>query len=206
MRIRSYYSDNEILTSLYTFGKEWQLPDGIEYKGLYHKYIPTGEVYTEGTWNRNKSVKLTEYIEIPEYSKLYRKIKSDIKIGTESPVPIVSFKPTLQDYSTGYINRYFLKRVNNDLIYEVDDIQYYDQLSNVIDLHLYTGAIVKWFITGETTDTTSGVAIVPGVITKNKQAIREAEKQISGISKLVTNLLQYYEDTDYVVPKDINEY
>ncbi len=206
MRIRSYYSDNEIIPNLYTFGKEWQNPDGTEYVGLYHKYITTDEIYTEPTWNQNKSVKLSEYTEIPPAVKLYKKLNSNIVIGTQTITALFSFKPTLQDYSTGYITRYFLKKVNEDVIYEVDDIHYFDHLSNVIDVHLYNGTAVTWYITGDTTDTINGTTTIPGVITKNRQAIKDAEKDVPGISKLITNLLEYYEDTDYVVPKDINEY
>ena len=36
-RIKTYYNDSEIVTDLYTFGKEWQLQNGAEYIGLYHK-------------------------------------------------------------------------------------------------------------------------------------------------------------------------
>ena len=206
MRIRSYYSDNEIIPNLYTFGKEWQRPDGTEYTGLYHKYITTDEIYTEPTWNQNKSIKLSEYSEISPTIKLYKKLNPNIKIGTQTITALVSFKPTQENYSTGYITRYFLKKVNEDLIYEVDDIQYFDQLSNIIDLRLYNGTSVNWYITGETTDTVNGTTTAPGVITKNRQAIKDAETLVPGISKLVTNLLEYYEDTEYIVPKDINEY
>jgi hypothetical protein len=205
MRIRSYYSDNEILFNLYTTGKEWQLQDGTEYKGLYHKYITTNEVYTEGSWNRDTSVKLIEYKEIPAQVKIYNKLKPDIKIGTQSVNILFTVSPTLSDFTTGYITRYFLKKINEDYIYEVDDLQYYDQLSNVIDLHLYIGVSIKWYITGELIDTVNGSITVPGIITKNKQSLRDAEKQLPGISKLITNLSQYYTDTDYIVPKDINQ-
>jgi hypothetical protein len=206
MRIRSYYSDNEIIPNLYTFGGEWQLQDGTEYKGLYHKYIPTDEIYTEGTWKIDKSVKLIEFTKIPAEVKLYKKIKTDIKIGTQSIIPLTTaYKPSADDYATGYITRYFLKKYNQSLIYEVDDIQYFNHLNNIIDVHLYIGAIVKWYITGETVDTINGTIKTPGVITKNKQSLKEAEKQLIGISRLVTNLTQYYTDTDYIVPADINK-
>ena len=206
MRIRSYYRENEIIPNLYTFGAEWQTPDGVEYKGLYHKYIPTNEVYTQSNWNRFTSVKLIEFKEIPESVKLYNKIKSDIEIGTQSIIPLLTYKPTSADYTKGFITRYFLKKVNENFIYEVDDIQYYDRLSNVIDLHLYSGAIVTWFIAGETVDVVNGNITTQGVVTKNKLALKQAETQIPGISKLIINVLQYYSDIDYIVPKDINEY
>lgn len=207
MRIRSYYSDNEIIPNLYTFGKEWQTPDGTEYIGLYHKYITTDEIYTEPTWDQNKSVELLEYTEIPPEVKLYKNLmNSNVIIGTQTITALTSFKPTQENYSDGYITRYFLKKVNEDLIYEVDDIQYFDQLRNVIDVHLYDGAAVKWYITGETVDTVNGSTTTLGVITKNRKAIKDAEPIVPGISKLITNLLEYYEDTTYVIPTDINEY
>lgn len=205
MRIRSYYNDNEILSNLYTFGGEWQTQDGVEYKGLYHKYIPTGEIYTEGKWNQNTSKKLVKLEKLSADAKIYRSLRPDIKIGTQTILPLFTYKPQPSDYTTGYITRYFLKKVNEDYIYEVDDIQYYDQLGNVIDLHLYTGAIVKWYISGETNDVVRGNVTTYGVINKNKKALKDAELQMPGISKLVTDVLQYYSDTDYIVPSDINE-
>lgn len=205
MRIRSYYNENEIIPNLYTFGGEWQTTDGVEYKGLYHKYIPTDEVYTQSNWNRFTSVKLIKFKEIPADVKLYNKIKTDIQIGTQPVIPLLTYKPTPEDYTKGFITRYFLKKINENFIYEVDDIQYYDQLSNVIDLHLYSGAIVTWFISGETADVVNNNITTQGVITKNKLALKQAEKQIPGISKLITNVLQYYSDTEFVVPADINE-
>ena len=90
MRIRSYYSDSEIIPNLYTFGKEWQLTDGSEYKGLYHKYKSTGEIYTEAVWNQRSSVSLSEYKELSASIKLYRKLKSDIQIGTTIGAIIVT--------------------------------------------------------------------------------------------------------------------
>jgi hypothetical protein len=205
MRIRSYYSDSEIIPNLYTFGNEWQLTDGSEYKGLYHKYKSTGEIYTEAVWNQRSSVSLSEYKELPASVKLYRKLKSDIQIGTATINPLVAYTPTPQEYSVGYITRYFLKKCNEDLIYEVDVTQYTNQLTSVIDSHLYISAAITWFITGETVDVTTNNVKTRGVISKNRQSIRNTENQMPGITRLLKNLLQYYTDTDYVVPRDINK-
>jgi len=45
---------------------------------------------------------------------------------------------------------------------------------------------------------------VPGVIELNTKEIQRMEQTLPGISKKLTNPLQYYTDTDFVVPRDIN--
>ena len=64
MRQKQIYKESEITTDLYTWGEEWQTEDGVEYKGLYHKYT-TGEIYTQPVWNELSSKKLVKY-QIPD--------------------------------------------------------------------------------------------------------------------------------------------
>ena len=49
----------------------------------------------------------------------------------------------------------------------------------------------------------NGVTI-KSVSEKNDDQIASAAKTISDISKKLTNLTEYYSDTTYIVPKDIN--
>jgi hypothetical protein len=76
MRIKSYYSANEIVNNLYTSGQELMTTDNVEYVGLYHKYT-TSEVYSQPMWDKNKSVKLIKYKDLPESVIEYNKL-SDI--------------------------------------------------------------------------------------------------------------------------------
>jgi hypothetical protein len=46
--------------------------------------------------------------------------------------------------------------------------------------------------------------LAPGVVEKNFQEIRKAEMELPGISLILTNPIQYYSDSDFVIPKDIN--
>ena len=43
---------------------------------------------------------------------------------------------------------------------------------------------------------------MPGVKAKNKKAITKSK--IPGLSAKLTNLLEFYTDTDFLVPADIN--
>jgi hypothetical protein len=50
MRLKLYYTTDEITNNLYTSGMQYMLQDNTEYRGLYHTYL-TGEVYTGATWD-----------------------------------------------------------------------------------------------------------------------------------------------------------
>ena len=69
---------------------------------------------------------------------------------------------------------------------------------------MYKTAELTWTITGATQDTKKGVVMVPGVVTKNLQQIKLATKQIPELKTILTNPLQFYTDTDYIAPVDIN--
>ena len=57
MRLKLYYTTDEITNNLYTSGMQYMLQDNTEYRGLYHTYL-TGEVYTGATWDSKTSKKL----------------------------------------------------------------------------------------------------------------------------------------------------
>ena len=200
-RLKLKYSVNEITNNLYTFGKEWMTEDDVEYIGLYHTYT-TGEVYTRPVWDEQLSKKLVEYTDTTTSVYKYNKLKPNIKVTHKSIQPyqvIVS----ATDYKTGYITRYFAKKQNENLIIEVNASQYADWDSAKIDNVLYDMIQIKWWVSGNINDI-SGVVNVPGVKTKNKQAVQSAEIKMPGISLKLSNYTQYYADTTVVVPKDIN--
>ena len=194
MRLRSYYNDSEILANQYTFGQEWQLEDGNEYIGLYHMYIPTGEIYTMGKWSPRDSKKLVKYINLPESVKQYKKIKPDVVTKYDS-VSNQMIQVTNDDYAIGYITRYFIKKYNENYISEINKIQYANWGAKKIDPNLYTAISITWYITGEINDVKTSISTIPGVFNKNKKEVLLAELTIPGITKLITNYLQYYQDT-----------
>ena len=201
MRIKSYYSPNETVNNLYTVGQELMTTDNVEYVGLYHKYT-TGEIYSQPTWNKNKSVKLIKYKEQPDSVIEYNKI-SDIEIKYKS-FNTYNVVITNENIKAGYVDRFIFKRVNEDKFYEVNSDTYNAYTNNDIDPNLYLAVKIKWYITGNVNDISRGNIQIPGVYTNNRNELQVAERTISGISTYLTDLLQYYVDTDNITPKDIN--
>jgi len=201
MRIKSYYSPNETVNNLYTVGQELMTTDNVEYVGLYHKYT-TGEIYSQPTWNKNKSVKLIKYKEQPDSVIKYNKISNiEIKYKSFNTYNVVI---TNENIKAGYVDRFIFKRVNEDKFYEVNSDTYNSYTNNDIDPNLYLAVKIKWYITGNVNDTSRGNIQIPGVYTNNRNELQVAERTISGISTYLTDLLQYYVDTDNITPKDIN--
>ncbi len=81
---------------------------------------------------------------------------------------------------------------------QIDDLE-----SNIIDPNLYKSIKIKWYISGPLQDTGTTI-ITRGVLTKNQLAVNAAEKKMIGISNRLLNLSEYYYDTDFKVPIDIN--
>lgn len=201
MRIKSYYSANEIVNNLYTTGQELMTTDNVEYVGLYHKYT-TGEIYSQPTWNKNKSVKLIKYKEQPESVIEYNKI-SDIEIDYKS-FNTYNVAITKENINNGYVDRFIIKRANDNIFYEVNSDTYDMYTREDIDPVLYLAVKFKWYITGNINDVRQGNILIPGVKSNNYKELQTAEKTVPNITSYLTNLLQHYVDNDNVTPKDIN--
>ena len=201
MRIKSYYSANEIVNNLYTTGQELMTTDNVEYIGLYHKYT-TGEIYSQPTWDKNKSVKLIKYKDQPESVIEYNKI-SDIEINYKS-FNTYNVAITKENINTGYVDRFIIKRANDNVFYEVNSDTYDMYTREDIDPVLYLAVKFKWYITGNINDVRQGNILIPGVKSNNYKELQTAEKTVPNITSYLTNLLQHYVDNDNVTPKDIN--
>jgi len=94
----------------------------------------------------------------------------------------INIVPTDNDYSYGYIERYFAKQTNNSnsIIIEIDKTQYDIALTSVNCI--YSVGSLFWKITGTIKD----------IIDYNNKSIIDADKIFSGIKKLLEkNLLQF---------------
>lgn len=201
-RLRLHYSKDEIINDQYTYGNEWMYEDSTQYIGPYHQYT-TGEVYTGAAWDVSTSRKLIEYQDMTSLSYRYKQIKSDIQTKYDSfNNYLVELK--YDDYITGYVNRYFFKKVNDGVITEISKLTYDDYNGSKIDKNLYTAIQVKWVISGklETTQT-DGITTI-SVADQNRKILISAERQMSGISVKLNNLIEYYTNTEFKVPADIN--
>jgi hypothetical protein len=202
MRQRLHYTPSQITKNLYTTGSEWMTDDQREYIGPYHTYI-TGEVFTETEWVPTKSKKLVALVIESDATKKYKELKT-VQTSFKTPntfIPVV----TEADRKAGFITRYFLKKVNQQQIIEVDSTQYTSWQTREIDNNIYSGVQIKWTITGPMQDTFQNGVLTKGVVTKNIEAMRTVETKFPEIFDVLTNPIQYYSDTDFLVPNYINE-
>lgn len=200
-RKKRYYTADEIKTALYTFGSEWMYRDGTEYVGLYHRYISTSEVYTEAEWNAKTSKILIPYVNISDETAVYKKL-NDYKTAYKSPVKYF-VTLTADNIKAGSIKRYFLVKSNDSQVVEVDKNQF-NNVGNSINPDMYQKIVVTWFISGNIQTTTSNDVKTLGVLEKNQQAIKIATKNSPAMRDYLTNPLEFYIDTDLVIPSDIN--
>ena len=201
MRIKAFYSANETITNLYTTGQEWMTADNKEYIGLYHKYS-TGEVYTQPKWNVDKSKKLIKYKVLDSTITEYNNITT-VKLNYDS-FKTYNIKITRQNIDDGFINRFILKKINENKFYEVDNETYESYTKKKIDPSLYIGVKIKWTISGPLQTNRTGPIVILSVRDKNIAEIEKAEKEIPGLSIYLNNPLQYYTDNDFISPADIN--
>lgn len=201
MRQKAYYTADETFYNLYTTGQEWMTEDLVEYKGAYHSYV-TGETYTESTWRPGVSVKLIKF-EQPDPNTIQYKKLNDVNVKYKS---IVSFYPviTKADLVAKYITRYFIKKINETTIIEIDQSQYNDWVNKKIDPNLYVAVKIQWQIAGSLTSRNANGAVMPSVAASNQQRVNVAERTMPGISTKLNNLIEFYSDTDFIVPIDIN--
>ena len=202
-RLKLYYPVDEITPNLFTQGKEFMTEDNIEYIGSYHRYI-TGEIYTEAKWNVRKSKRLIKYVETTtKQTYVYDILKPNLSLKYIQPTAH-SVIVTKSDIRNGYITRYFIKKINNETIIEINRTQYDAWSQDVIEKKMYVATSLTWYISGAIEDTTSGVVNIPGVITKNQKQVKYANRNLIGLSSKLTNFTEYYTDNDYSIPVDIN--
>jgi hypothetical protein len=201
MRSKPFYNKSEIVNNLYTTGSEWQNAAGIEYIGLYHQYT-TGETYTEPIWDSVKSKPLYKIINQPAVVKRYNEL-STIRINTQTIPHHVTPNITTQDIQTGYITRFFIKKINESAIIEIDKEQF-DNQSSLFDSKMYVSVKLNWWISGNLQDIQQDNVKSPGVLTKNLKEVRVAESRLPGIQSKLNNLQEFYVNDNIQIPIDIN--
>ena len=196
------YTKDEITNNLYTTGQEWMTTDNEDYIGLYHRYA-TGEVYTNAKWNVNSSISLIKYKQTPTANKSYKKIKFDIETTYKSLQPI-KIEITQTNINNGYVDRYFVQNIVTNNIIEINTDQQKKLNENKFDPNLYISTSIRWYITGNLETIIKNGVTLKSVTDKNLDQINIAARTIPTISTYLTNLSEYFSDTTYIVPKDIN--
>jgi len=203
MRRKVYYTPQEIINHLYTTGKEWMTPDYTEYIGLYHRYT-TGEVYTEATWNKNKSKRLVKYQEIPADIKVYNKTKNPTVTYENN---IKSYKPviTQADKKQGVITRYFIKRYDSENITEISEETYNMWNQKKIDNNIYNVRSIQWIIGQTHTKIDINKNILLQVQDLNKKTVYSQTGAFVNLKLYLSNYTELFVDTTFTVPADINK-
>lgn len=202
-RKRLYYPASQIITNLYTSGKEYMTTDSVEYVGFYHKYID-GAVMTGAVYDKIESKVLKTYVDTITQPELviYR---DSIKKGSNSKTNVVYnvqpkfayVTPTELDFQVGKFKRYFIKRRNFkriDDIFEIDSDQFklWRKIKSGIDETLYDAIEIDWKLTGPLNDITDNNVIVsPGVASTNERIVRLASGKFTGLDMYLTNYIEF---------------
>jgi len=200
-RNRIYYPKSKVKENLYTDGKKYILENGDEYIGYYHEY-DDGQVYTESKYSESRSKILLPYRQsgvLQSANALYESL-----IGQENyEFPFYhNPTPTEEDYSNGFIERFFLRRKNSrsksDII-EVTGKQYqsWETSDSGIPNFLYDGVKITWRISGKIKDIVQNEKYIKkilgyGVEDSNKREVFLAERTFRGISDYLTDYLEFY--------------
>jgi len=210
-RKRIYYPDTQINKSLFTSGEEWMLLETWEeYKGYYHSYSSTGEVFTEPDWHPTKSKPLVPFKrKSPEYFKYIDLVNYDIVNGSKTEIygsikldrytapRAVLRKVSPIENSDGIMLRYFLVKrnePNEKLPIEIDKKQAdtYGILNHGINQYLYELVTINWKIEGPEFDILrDGIVVIPGVVSTNQRIVFAISKKFPIFGKLLTNLRQF---------------
>ena len=97
--------------------------------------------------------------------------------------------PTLKDYEKGYINRYFVQKINDLTITEVDKDRY-----NKIYTNYFNKLVIQWIISGpKNNQYKNKILDRKGVQEQNIQTLAENEKSMKGIKNYLNNPLEFWD-------------
>ena len=96
--------------------------------------------------------------------------------------------PTSKDYSKGYINRYFVQKINDLKITETNKNNYNDIYNNY-----FSKVVIQWIISGPKNNVYKNKILDrKGVQEQNIQTLVEYEKSMKGIKNYLNNPLEFW--------------
>lgn len=110
------------------------------------------------------------------------------ELGAPSSISKSKPAPTANDYTQGYIDRYFLKKVNENVIFEVSYI------TTNVNTNLYKKVQIKWKIAGPRSNIyKNGILDKNGVEESNRFEIDRVKKEEGvDLSSALPNPLEYW--------------
>lgn len=123
---------------------------------------------------------------------MYKDVAKNLKqFSIKLPNTIVP-SPTIDDYDSGYIMRYFIQKANdeNSHIFEINQKEYERYKENVF----WIIGELKWRIRGplNTTYKMNGDIDDVGVINANKASIARISQTLKNVGLYLPNLSQFY--------------
>ena len=122
-------------------------------------------------------------ITLQEYQNLGGTILSDVTFPNYYK-PIV----TKNEYSKGYINRYFVQKINDLIITEVDKNIY-----NKIYVTVYNKLSIRWIISGPKNNVYKNKMLDrTGVTEQNIKTLNVSENKMKGLKTYLNNPLEFW--------------
>jgi len=95
---------------------------------------------------------------------------------------------TQKDYEKGYFYRYFVQKINDLMITEVDKNMY-----NNISIQYYNKLIIQWIISGPKNNQYNNKILErKGVQEQNIQTLNDGEKSMKGLKTYLNNPLEFW--------------
>ncbi len=135
---------------------------------------------------------------INTYKQIEKSTKQTIVSNFTAPQKYYP-SPKLSDYDKGIITRYFVIKINDNNMIEINKFQY-DNLLNKskqgIDFNLYKPLSIKWKISGVRNDVydRNYIIIQYGAEDTNKRTIERIARDFIAIKRYITNMLEFYID------------
>ena len=180
---------NLIKEKLFSKGELWL--NNRAYTGPYN-VSADGTYYTLSKYVEGKS-QVLKTNRVSLYQKLI-KINSGVDVSEQNgQVVNNTIIPTVEDYEKGFYTRYFIKRKDSNIIAEVSEEKLGDIGGKVSEI-LYVGFELDWKISGPLEDRfdSKGVRQEAGVRDTNRRTLQRLEKEYTGISERLQNLVQFY--------------
>jgi hypothetical protein len=119
--------------------------------------------------------------------KTYQNIGGTILDNQVYPVYFKPF-PKTKDYSLGYINRYFVQKINDLIITEVNKNKY-NQISSTV----YNKLSIRWIISGSKNNVYKNKILDRiGVTEQNVKILNVSENKMMGIKNYLNNPLEFW--------------
>jgi hypothetical protein len=196
-----YYPSFKVINNLNSKPSEFLNPDGSFYNGKYYltydgrafsgvsPKLGPGIPLKRNFINQESSVLLNSLgLSIRQREELAQ--KTNIKINRVKGKPNSYFpQPNENDYTKGYLIRYFTKKENdNGYIIEISDEEYNSIVNGTADydIRLYQVTKILWKLTGPLRNTRkSQYNVIPGIIDTNQRLVESTNKNFLGIVEFI---------------------